>query len=63
MIIRFFRRQRAARKLVEAKSRVSTLTRQIDANRKSHKPSRPLLGSLQDARRAMLEAEIELRGL
>lgn len=62
MIIRFIRRMRAARKLEAAKARVSTISRQIDANRKAHRAFRPLLGSLADARRDMLRAEIEMRG-
>lgn len=63
MIIRFIRRHRAARNLEVAKVRVATLSHQIDHRRKSKQPWRPLLGSLADARRDMLRAEIELRGL
>lgn len=62
MIFRFIRGIRARRKLTEAKSRVAAISRQIDANRKARKAFRPLLGSLADARRDMLRAEIEMGG-
>ena len=62
MIIRLIRRHRARRDLEDAKNRVAKLSQQIDHRRKSKQAWRPLLGSLADARRDMLRAEIELRG-
>ena len=62
MIIRLIRRHRAQRNLEIAKARVASLSQQIDHRRKSKQAWRPLLGSLADARRDMLRAEIELRG-
>lgn len=62
MIIRLIRRHRAQRHLEVAKARVAVLSRLIDHRRKTRKAWRPLLGSLADARRDMLRAEIELRG-
>lgn len=63
MILRFIRRQRALRDLENAKVRVATLSRLIDHNRKAHKAFRPLMGSLYEARKDMLRAEIRLRGM
>ena len=57
-----FARRRATRELEWAKARVALISRQIDENRKSHKPHRPLLGQLLEARNAMLRAENTLRG-
>ena len=61
-ISRFAARRRAARELEAAKARVATISRQIEQSRKAHKAWRPMLGSLADARRDMLRAEVELRG-
>ena len=60
MILRYFRRRRAARELEAAKARVALISKQINENRRKRKKWVPLLGNLNEARHAMLRAETEL---